>query len=219
MEQLKRFKEIHRGQTCVIIGNGPSLNDTELNRLHFPTFGSNQIYRLPFTPTYYSIVDEEMMKACLPLPEEFKPKEMFIRAEAGVGNPIYPIVVRGFSVSIDNFVVIGGTVSYVLLQLAFYMRFHTMLLVGMDHHYPKSSKYGRVRFTAKGNDPDHFKTVDGKPYFEEGKVYNPPELEGVEMYYLIAKDLFQQQGCRVLNLTPGSKLNVFDKDKLENWYG
>jgi len=202
-----------------VIGNGPSLDRTPLEKIEYPTLGSNQIYRYPYTPTYYSIIDKEMMEACLPLPDDFKPKEMFLRAEACVpgNNPVYPIIVNGFSVDINNFIVMGGTVSYALLQIAFYMGFETILLVGMDHHYPKSSKHGRYRFVAEGKDPDHFTCNDGEPYFIPGKTYNPPELDGVEHYYEIAKELFTQARRRIINLTPGTKLDVFKKDKLSNW--
>ena len=217
---MKRFKNLHKGGTCCVIGNGPSLDHTSLDRLaaEYKTLGSNQIYRLPFTPDYYSIIDREMLAACLPLPESFTP-EMFLRAEACTprNNPIYPIVVNGFSVDIDNFVVMGGTVTYALLQIAFYMGFETVLLVGVDHYYPKSSRYGRRRFVASGNDPDHFRPHDGRPYFLPGRTYNPPELDGVERYFAIAKDLYTQAGRRIVNLTPNSRLNVFEKDEIERW--
>lgn len=217
---LKAYKNIHRGETCVIIGNGPSLTIGQINCLSgYTTFGSNNIYRLPFTPDYYVVVDKEMMWSILPLPKDFIPKEMFVRAEARIegNNPLYPIVVNGFSVDIDNFVVMGGTVTYVIMQIAFYMGFKTMLLIGVDHHYKKTGGYKRLRFVAKGDDPDHFKPADGKPYFLAGKTYNPPELEGSTMYYGIAKQLFDQAGVRCVNLTPGSHLEVFKKDNLENW--
>src|SRR3990172_428492 len=138
MRAIERFRNTRLGDTCVILGNGPSLNVRDLDLLKYETFGSNKIYRLPFTPTYYAIIDEDMMKTCLPLPPSFKPKESFIRAEAGVDNPIYPIVAAGFSLDPANFVVMGGTVTYALLQLAYYMGFATCLLLGVDHKYPKA---------------------------------------------------------------------------------
>ena len=49
----------HRGETCLIIGNGPSLNDVPLEFLHkYPSFGTNRIYlKEGFTPTYYCSVN------------------------------------------------------------------------------------------------------------------------------------------------------------------
>ena len=40
LAQLAAFKDIHRGERCFIIGNGPSLKKTDLSRLrHEFTFG------------------------------------------------------------------------------------------------------------------------------------------------------------------------------------
>jgi hypothetical protein len=219
---VKRFANCHRGDTCVIIGNGPSLNQTPLDRFErkYITFGSNRIYELPFTPTYYCIVDELMLKACVPLPEDFKPVERFMRAEARdtANNPIYPINVSGFSPDCANFVVIGGTVTYVLLQLAFYMDFDTVLLVGVDHNYPKSGKMEEgLHFVAGKDDPDHFKTKTGKPYFEQGKKYSAPALKSTEQSYAVANLFYKKYNKRIVNLTPGSKLDVFERGTFDQW--
>jgi len=221
MSDLTRFKNIHLGEVCVIIGNGPSLNVTPLKELgnNYLTLGSNKIYRYPYTPNYYSVIDKEMLATCLPLPKDFVPDEMFLRAEYGLdgNNPIYPIVAAGFSLDINNFIVMGGTVTYALLQIAYFMGFQTVLLVGVDHHYPKTSNYGNHKFTADKYDPDHFKPSDGKPYFDEGKIYNPPELSGTTLSYGIASELFKKSGREIINLTPWTKLDVFPKDEFKNW--
>lgn len=220
MKSLHRFFRMHTGETCVIIGNGPSLDKTPLEDLQrsYLTFGSNMIYRKPFYPDYYCIIDEYMLRACLPLPP-MDNTTLFLRAEARVleNNPIYPIVAGGFSLDASNFIVMGGTVTFALLQLAFYMDFDTILLVGVDHNYPKSSKNGRRLFIHHGDDPDHFTCVDGEPYFKEGVTFAPPELTGTTEAYSIAKEVFEKTGKRIVNLTPGSQLKVFEKGKIEEW--
>jgi len=218
---MKRFANIHRGETCVIIGNGPSLNQTPLDKLgeKYITFGSNRIFEYPFTPTYYSIVDKLMLKACLPLPQDFNPI-MFLRAEACVenNNPIYPIVVNGFSPDPSNFVVIGGTVTYVLLQLAFFMDFKNVLLVGVDHNYPKTGRLEEgIYFVAGEQDPDHFATSSGKPYFETGKEYSAPSLTGTTQSYEVAQHFYSEFNKKIINLTPNTKLDVFEKGSFAEW--
>ncbi len=222
---LSKFQDIHKGQTAVVIGNGPSLDVTPLEELasKYITFGSNKIFASAshpdFTPNYYSIVDKEMLDACLPLPNGFTPDAMFLRAEACVpeNNPIYPIVAAGFSKNIDNFVVLGGTVTYCLFQIAYFMGFKILLLLGVDHNYPVASQIrAGAPFVGGDTDPDHFICEDG-PYFEKGKTYNAPELERVAQYYAWADEFFRSEGRRILNLTPGTKLDAFDKDKIENW--
>ena len=218
--ELAKFRNIHAGETCVVLGNGPSLKIADIKRLAYPTFGSNMIFRLPYYPTYYSIVDKEMLDTCLPLPHDFS-STLFIRAgnyEIKGNNPIYPIVAAGFSRDIDNFVVLGGTVTHVLLQIAAYMGFRTVLLLGVDHKYPLSGilKPGS-QFVADEYDPDHFQCEDGEPYFKAGRTYNAPELDGVNQSYQWADEFFKSVGGRIVNLTPESKTDAFRKDKIENW--
>ena len=46
-KSLRKFKDIHKGETCFIIGNGPSLKVEDLTRLHklgVPTFAFNRIF-------------------------------------------------------------------------------------------------------------------------------------------------------------------------------
>ena len=216
----RKFLDIHRGETCVIIGNGPSLDKVPNEWLdkHI-TFGSNQIYRKPFTPDYYCIIDEAMMYRCLPtLKEGWRPKrQMFIRAECGLKDNwwIYPIVMNGYSRDINGFVVMGGTVTYAMFQLATFMGFSRVLLVGVDHYYPKSMTGKAGAFTAKGKDPDHFTCADGKPYFEPGKVYARPE--DTTMSYQAAKMFCDQFNIEVINLTEGSRLNVFKKGSIKEY--
>ncbi len=45
IRQLAALKDIHRGERCFIIGNGPSLKQTDLSRLKDEfTFGMNRFY-------------------------------------------------------------------------------------------------------------------------------------------------------------------------------
>lgn len=207
--------------TVVVIGNGPSLDKTPLDLLSrkYVTFGCNHIYRKPFTPTYYSFADKQMLDY-LPLPSDFKPAGLFLRAEACVpgNNPIYPIVSSGFSKDIENFVIFGGSGVFVLLQIAFYMGVGTVLLVGCDHHYPVAGKgEAGTMFAAGASDPDHFSCADGKGYFLPGKPYCRPSLDAVTLYYRDAEAIYRMTGKRIINLTPGTKLDVFEKGNIEEW--
>jgi hypothetical protein len=105
------------------------------------------------------------------------------------------------------------------LQLAWYMGFSTVLLVGVDHKYPKAASAGRPgsKFIASGDDPDHFKMADGSPYFAPGRIYNRPELSATERYYAQARMVFEQAGRKIINLTPDTALNVFEKQSWSKW--
>jgi hypothetical protein len=99
------------------------------------------------------------------------------------------------------------------------MGFTTVLLVGVDHKYPKAATSGRPgsKFIATGDDPDHFKMADGSAYFAPGRIYNRPELSATERYYGLARATFEQAGRKIINLTPGTALNVFEKQEIAKW--
>lgn len=217
------MQDKHKGETCVIIGNGPSLDDTPLEKLgeKYITFGANKIYMYPYTPNYYFCVDADMIHDCVPwltAHPEFEPDNIFL--PKGVPYPgrigLRVVVEPGFSLNPMKKVIIGGTVTFVELQIAHFMGFDTALLVGCDHRYPKTGQDGRPgsKFIAKGDDPDHF----GEGYFEPGKMYNRPELDAVaKLTYPNAKMAYEQHGKKIINLTPDSALDVFEKDTWENW--
>jgi hypothetical protein len=215
---MKQFRNVLSGSTVVVIGNGISLDNTPLEELSrkYVTFGCNHIYK-KFVPTYYSFADKQMIDF-LPLPETFTPTAMFCRAEACIpgNNPIYPIVASGFSKDINNFVVFGGSGVYVLLQIALYMGVGTVLLVGCDHYYPVAGEKdpGKM-FMAGKDDPDHF-TCDGG-YYKEGGWYCRPSLDAVTEYFKVAKVVYDEAGSKIINCTPGSHLDVFEKQDIDKW--
>jgi 6-hydroxymethylpterin diphosphokinase MptE-like protein len=221
---IQDFKDKRKGNVCVIIGNGPSLEQTPLGKLSrlYEAFGANKIYGLGIKPTYWTCVDSDMLHDCvswLLAHPEFDSERFVPRTIPLPGaHQLNVVIEHGFSKDASEKVVIGGTVTYVNLQLAWYMGFTTVLLVGVDHKYPKASQ-GRpgYKFIAEGDDPDHFKLADGSPYFEPGKIYNRPELAATERYYTQANQVFEQAGRKIINLTPGTALDVFPKGKFEEW--
>ena len=223
---IQQFKDIHKGETCVIIGNGPSLDITPLEKLaeKYPTFAANKIYDCAahpdFVPDFWTCIDEMMLTDCVPyllahpefISERFVPRWIPLPHSHGLN----PVVEVGFSLDAADKVFMGGTVTYTNLQLALYMGFDTVLLVGLDHRYTKSGAQGKPgsRMIADGDDPDHFKSKD-TAYFSKGKIYNRPELDAVERYFFpLARRAFNG---RVFNLTPQTADQVFDKSKFEKW--
>jgi hypothetical protein len=224
---IQDFKDVHKGETCIVVGNGPSLEQTPLWNLRqqYLTFGANKIYGLEIIPDFWTCVDQVMLTDCIPwviaqpassfLAHKFVPRDVPLPGSHQLNISIE----SGFSKDAAEKVILGGTVTYVNLQLAWYMGFTTVLLVGVDHKYPKASIGGKAgyKFIAEDDDPDHFKLADGSPYFTPGRLYNRPELTANERYYAAAKMVFEQAGRKIVNLTPGSALNIFPKSTFEEW--
>lgn len=226
-QSLLRWKDRYRGRRVFIIGNGPSLSTTDLRPLKDEvTIASNGIFlmfeRMGFLPTFYTVEDvlvAEDRAAVINgirgttkiFPEDLKhclkrdPDTLYIN----FCRPGY----LGFPKFSDRFeerVYWGGTVTFLNLQLAYYLGSREMYLVGVDHHYHQhtedDSKAGSV-ITSGSMDRNHFHP----DYFGPGFRYHDPRVDRMEAAYRKAKEFLAQRGCAVFNATLGGRLEVFPR--------
>ena len=214
----KGIRNRHKGETCLVIGNGPSLKDIPIDFLdYYPSFGTNRIYMLgDFTPTYYAAVNPLVIQQ---FSDDMKDMncEKFISAYYAAelvtdAHPLYSSVVPEFSRNPEAWVYEGYTVTFVCLQLAFYMGFSTVLLVGVDHKYEFDGMPNELKMVV-GDDPNHF----DRDYFGDGRLWHLPDLVQSERAYKMAKNAFEMEGRKIVNLTPGSALDVFEKEDISEW--
>jgi len=211
--KYRKIKCRVNGDTCIVIGNGPSLDNVSNEDLSlFPSFGSNRIYT-KFTPTYYVSVNESMTEQSIQDIRSVKSKFKFIDEKIFVKGAVslrasgeYP-----FSYNPLECVNQGYTVTYVCLQLAYWMGFTTVLLLGVDHFYAKNVEPNESSIW-EGEDPNHF----GKGYMKPGEKWDGADLASSEYYYQIAKEAFEKDGRKIYNLTEGTHLNVFERMSMDN---
>ena len=218
IRRLGELKDIHRGQRCFIIGNGPSLKRTDLSRLKDEfTFGMNRIYLLfpilGFRSTYYLSVNSLVIEQCandiraLTMPKFLswrsrnliQPTEDSIFLHTTYTGPLFAKDARGRLWE-------GATVTYIALQLAFHMGFKQVVLIGVDHSFSSQGK-PNTTVVSSGDDPDHFDAN----YFGKGFSWQLPDLETSERAYRMAKQVYFEEGREVLDATIGGKLTVFPK--------
>ncbi len=227
---LSQAKDIHKGERCFVIGNGPSLNSCDLSLLKKEvTFGVNGIFLHPdFIPTYYMTISYFFWKYYVEqirnvrcqrrfLPTDllqlesdvptswinFKRPEYF--SEDGTLLPVPP----RFSTRPDTIVYGGGTVLFACLQLAYYMGFDEALLLGVDHDYGQGdNETSHGGYNVKGSEisNSHFR----ENYFAPDATVHL-DLPAMERGYELAKEAFEKAGRRIVNASPGSKLDVYPK--------
>jgi hypothetical protein len=219
MNRLAGLKNVHKGQRAVIIGNGPSLKQTDLSRLNGEfTFGLNRIYmmfpELGFGTTYYVAVNDLVIEQCLDdicaLP---MPKFLSWRTHASFpsgslpANFLYTTYDNpAFARDVRWRVWESATVTYVALQLAFHMGFEQVILVGVDHNSNVPGK-ANTTIVSTGDDPNHF----NPGYFGKGFRWQLPDFETSEIGYRLARKAYEADGRQVLDATIGGKLTVFPK--------
>lgn len=210
------YQNIHAGETCLIIGNGPSLKDIPLEFLKkYKSFGTNRIYLMDdFVPSYYvainALVIEQSFMQILALP---CPK--FVRAMYATtfnAFPLRSVHDRKFHPDIENGIDEGWTVTYCCMQIAFHMGFTTALLVGVDHRYSQDGKPNQ-KVTATEPDPNHF----DPRYFGPGVEWQCADLTNSRLAYIEADKAYKAAGRKIINLTPGTALDVFAKDDWRKW--
>lgn len=231
-KQLKQLKNKYIGQKCCIVGNGPSLDVKDLEKLNCISFGSNYIFKIfdktSWRPTFYCCFDDAVYKkiySIIPtLDVNFKLIDykqinsllnhndvIFInRKNRYTINPYSPDMAR---VSKDPSVFLGCcyTVTAECIQLAIYMGFKEIFLIGVDHSF--STFYdlkGKLNYIS--NNGNHF--------YSEGKVKaaNAGCPYIVERGYELCKKIADEQNVKIINLSRTTKLNVFEKYNFDDFF-
>jgi hypothetical protein len=219
LHRLKGYADLHVGERCFIIGNGPSLKQMDLTRLrNETTFGLNRIYmlfpELGFQTTYLVSVNELVLEQCADEMLHLDlPKFITWRARRWLGDDPQTVFIdtdftapERFSTEMTGRVFEGFTVTFAALQLAFYMGFKEVILIGVDHNFATKGT-PNATVVSTGDDPNHF----APGYFGKGFRWQLPDLEGSERAYTLAREAYHQAGRRVLDATVGGKLTVFPK--------
>lgn len=221
--RLAALKDRHRGERCFVIGSGPSINQMDLEPLRREiTFGFNAFFlvaeRLGFLPTYYLVED--------PLPAEDNASELnrlegttkilpwdlryclrpdastvyvhFDRCYSDHPEPGFP----RFSPNAARVVFWGGTVAYMALQLAFYMGFEKVYLLGIDLTYQVPANLDGPVIVSSTQDGNHFHPQ----YFGPGKRWHDPKVERMQASFEAAEVFFRNAGRELRNATVGGNL-------------
>ncbi len=218
IQRLEALHDRHRGQRAFIIGNGPSLKQTDLSRLRGEvTFGMNRIYlmfpELGFPTSYYLSVNDLVIEQCandiraLPMPKFLSWRaRRFIQPTLDTSFLFTTYTGPKFARDVRQRLWEGATVTYVALQLAFHLGFEQVILIGVDHSF---TTQGRPNTTvvSQGDDPDHFHAG----YFGKGFRWQLPDLDTSERAYLMARRAYEDAGRQVVDATVGGKLTVFPK--------
>lgn len=229
---LEKNRNKYKGQTCFLLGCGPSLSGVDLDLLkdHYIA-GVNGVALIEgleldffFSVSYEFWKDHtEKLKNVNSkmrfLPQHLKQLESNIPTTwlnsvdekqsryLGEGKPWC------FSRNASKMVFMGGSVVFVALQVLYYLGFEEVILLGIDHDYGLSQdekeKIEGIRRTGESLNA-HF--LDNY-YSNNASVHI--DILGAERAYSLAREAFDLSGKRIYNATEGTKLDIFDKVSLE----
>ena len=224
--RLETYRNHYAGKRCFIVGNGPSLRDTDLSKLQNEfTFGMNRIYlafdNYDFSTSCLVSVNDLVLEQCYQEMQTFEiPKFVTWRARKYFDASPQTLFLDTDYTLPENFngdatgrLYEGFTVTYICLQLAYFMGFSEAILIGVDHNFVTQGP-ANTTVTSQGDDPNHF----AANYFGKGFRWQLPDLVGSERAYRMAKDAYEADGRRIVDATVGGKLTVFPKVSYESLF-
>lgn len=227
---LENYRNKYKGQRCFIICNGPSLTASDLDMLKDEiTFASNRIYNIfsktEWRPTFWAIFDVGVIKLdgavdginSIPAEMKFTRDKGYLDFKGIKGRICYLhswdnrsyLNNPKFSDDLTKGIYGIATVTYNLIQIARFMGFDKIYIIGADHHYKNME-------TRRGNiivDPS------AKSYFGNIKDTSGQAPAGVwemEVAYEYAEKYSREHGFRIYNATRGGHLDVFERVNLND---
>lgn len=217
------MENVHKGDRCFIVATGPSLTMSDLALIKNEiTFGMNSITKIfdktDWRPTYYGIQDrqvyEKMEDSILDyyrsadnvfvadqLGRYFNLPANFIQFPYNGNYHIYRGAYEDYSVDFSpnayEVVYDGYSITYSLIEIAIYMGFKEIYLLGADCNYPKGEK-------------NHF--VESG-FVDKNAASNPIRMR---VGYQAAKEYADAHGIKIVNCTRGGMLETFKRMNLED---
>lgn len=217
-QRVLRLKNRHVGERAIIMANGPSLNGMDLSFLrHECVIGLNKIFlgfrRFRFYPQYYVAINRKVLEQSVDSIKALNCNKFISMRGSDLlleDALTYHLETQNpsarFSRDIARGIHEGWTVTYAALQIAYYLGFREVVIIGMDHRYQYSGQPNESR-RLDGADLNHF----CPEYFGGGQHWDNPDLERSEESYRIARVEFEKEGRRILDATVGGACDVFEK--------
>lgn len=227
---LESLHNKYKGQRCFILGNGPSLTPEDLNLLKNEiTFASNRIYNIfsktDWRPTYFAMFDENVAQSegviegvskinCI----KFVRKQGYLSYKNIEGDICYInsyfdrkyLDKPAFSENLMDGLYTIATVTYAQMQIARWMGFDEIYLLGMDNRY----KFSELR------DGTIVRNEGVCNYFGEEAQKEPLPSSAVatwemDVAYEYAEKYSREHGFRIYNATRGGFLEKFERVNLD----
>ncbi len=242
---LTRFYNIHEGKSCWIIGNGPSLNNTNLMALKDQfTFVVNGITLHEkfedLKPTYYAATNPRLMQSeflkydvmpklaktgtiCFLNIESKKRIGHFYENVCYILSTEFPLIIeKGYNLDITK-LLLGTRVSVIIqavIPIAIYMGFKTIYLVGCDSDYHNFIP-GRTHFYKEDVPPKLTKLMDYVHNLYAERYKNPVQSmrkyhsDNINEWEIVCRYM-ERLGVKIYNCTVGGLLEVFPRCCLED---
>lgn len=213
---IEKFHNLHKNEKCFIVATGPSLTTEDLEKLREKKvlcISMNSIYHIfdktDWRPDYYAADDYRELEESQNKIEKLLKGKKFIGDTSekfwkkSYGEDIYCYHkcyeyyrnrLPKFSDDFSKRSYTGATVTYTCMQLAVYMGFKEIYLLGVDFSY-------------NGEDKNSYY----KHFYEEKKLESRGFEQQVRLAYMSAEKYTREHGIKIYNATRGGKLEIFER--------
>ena len=237
LRQIKQFKNKYAGKRCFIMGNGPSLNQMNLNLFKDEyVWGSNRCYllydKINWKHKFYVSIDTRVLpdisNEVNTLTDKLEETQFFFPIDFYISNTIknkkntfffnqlpfnWNIRNTMFSFDPSKWMSSGCTVTISALQLAVYMGFSPIYLIGCDTSYKIMNSVdidtndSNSLTSTEDDDDNHF----DPRYFGKGKKWHDPHVELMLKHYESVKKMCDNRKIKIYNATVGGNLEIFPR--------
>ncbi len=215
---ILKYKDVHKNESCFIVATGPSLTSQDLDTLKkhgHTTISMNNIfpifYHTTWRPNYYAVCDrtalkiwkDEIISSDIPTKfistfcdnfSEFSLDKSVIGINCNYDREIKEF--PKFSTDISKVIYLGWTVTYICIQLAIYMGFSKIYLLGVDFSASK------IKDPSKRHFNENYDSKTGLYQTDDTLMLN---------CYQKAYDIAKYLGIKIYNATRGGYLEVFER--------
>ena len=205
----------------LVVGNGPSLNQTPLSKIHMVSIGMNKINliydKTDWRPDIIACVNGLVLS---------QNKDFFNKTETILILPVrawYLGVKKRKNIIFVNLsndeklnddiskeISAGCTVTFYAMQIATHLKAKSINIVGVDHNFSFKGKEHDIQ-KMDTPDPNHF-----SPDYFKDQFWALPNLDHSERLYNLVKDYCDNHKIPVTDYTVEGKLQVFKKGSIEN---
>jgi hypothetical protein len=195
----------------------------QIHNLGVKSFGCNKIFlafkNTSWRPDYYIASDSKIVSETdtdtiqIPYKKMFFPRRF--KKELKKGN-FYETLEHDwlhsnkFSTNAYDGVYVRETVIIDALQIAYYMGFSKVYIIGVDFNY-NMKNVDKKNLTFENGEGNYFI----KDYAAKGEVLNLPHQESNILGFMAARKAFEEDGREIYNATRGGKLEVFERRDLD----
>lgn len=224
-----KYKDLYKGKRCFVLGAGPSLKNLTIEQQYFLkkeiTFGVNFLYRSEVTniiqPTYYALFDnlfftknkfafrdisEKFLDTTfitLPVGEKILEEEKIKNNRIVVYSKLYPIDRMQYDLTTNTHITFN--VLSECIKAAIYMGFESIYLLGADY-----SAFAHPVEVHCYEDERNRPMVKNRL----GLLLKYYALT-TQFHYLLQKES-KRKGVQIVNITPGSLLDAYEKKDLND---